>query len=196
VAKLPVLVSAPREDPAIPPKGEAVQNVGRHAAHPNPGHGDRRCWAGGGELIAVARCFTLAARQQPAGRIHEQSIFPPRRDGRGLPAAALPRASAQVCRPRLGAAGWAHARNPHASWKGKLQQRRDHRRLGRKLRRLQPAVAVAQPLARLSDVDKVTEGELQAHARQNLNWEVQQGDAVGEEPAIGAVYFGHRGSFT
>jgi hypothetical protein len=40
--------------------------------------------------ITVAQCSTLAARQQPSSRIHEERLLIAGSDGRRLPAAALP----------------------------------------------------------------------------------------------------------
>jgi hypothetical protein len=55
-----------------------------------------------------------------------------------------------------------------------LEKCRDDRRLARQLHRLQPAVAMAEALARLGDANEVTEIELLAHARQQLEGKVQQ----------------------
>jgi hypothetical protein len=55
-------------------------------------------------------------------------------------------------------------------------QRRDHRRLGRQLRRVQPAIAVAEALASVGDADEVPQTELLAHGREQFELEVQQGD--------------------
>jgi hypothetical protein len=55
----------------------------------------------------------------------------------------------------------------------------DHRRLGRQLSRLQPAVAMAEALARAGDANEGTNTEMLAHARQHLQWEVHQGGRHG-----------------
>jgi uncharacterized protein YllA (UPF0747 family) len=55
-----------------------------------------------------------------------------------------------------------------------IAQRRDHLRLGRQLRRLQRAVAMAEALARLGYAAEVANIKLLAHARQQLVCKVQQ----------------------
>jgi hypothetical protein len=102
----------------------------------------------------MAHRDTVAARQQPAGRIQEETVLVVRRDGRRLPAAALPLAPGQVRHPRLGAAGGARARDQLAARVRKLKQGRDHRRLGRQLHRLWTAVAMAEAPARLGEADE------------------------------------------
>jgi DNA-binding transcriptional LysR family regulator len=57
-----------------------------------------------------------------------------------------------------------------------LAQRRDHRRLGRQLRRIHLAVAMAQAPACLGNPDEVTQVQLLAYNHQHLKWQVQQGD--------------------
>jgi hypothetical protein len=96
-----------------------------------------------------------------------------RRDGRCLLAAALPRATSQVRNPRLGAADRARAWDQPFP-KRNLVQSRDHRRRSRQLRRLQPAIAMAEALARLCDAHKFVKLKMLAHARQHLEREVQQ----------------------
>jgi hypothetical protein len=49
--------------------------------------------------ITMAHCGSLAARQQPAGRIHKQTVAVSCRNGRRFPAAALPRAAGQIRDP-------------------------------------------------------------------------------------------------
>jgi hypothetical protein len=119
---------------------------GRDAPHPNPGQGGHRSRVVAAPRITVAH--VPAARQQPPGRIHEVALTRANRKGRRLPAAALPRNPGKVRHPRLGAAGGERARDQLAARKRVLAQRRDHRRLGRRLCRLQPAIAVAEALAR------------------------------------------------
>lgn len=43
---------------------------------------------------------------------------------------------------------------------------------------LQPAIAIAEVLARLCDADEVVEIELLTHVSQHLEWKVQQGGLV------------------
>jgi hypothetical protein len=59
-----------------------------------------------------------------------------------------------------------------------LTQRRDHRRLGGQFNTLQPAVAMAEALAGRGDADEVTDIEMLAYVRQELQWKVQQGGLV------------------
>jgi hypothetical protein len=56
------------------------------------------------------------------------------------------------------------------------------------LRRLQPAVAMAEARACRRDADEVTEIELMAHTRQHLEWQVQQGGRARQGQSHGAIY--------
>jgi hypothetical protein len=56
-----------------------------------------------------------------------------------------------------------------------LAQRSDYRRLGGKLRRFLPALAMTEAIASLGDADQVMEIKLLAHACQRLERQVQQG---------------------
>jgi hypothetical protein len=98
-----MVVTAPRVDPAMPAEGEALNPSNRQAPHTNSSHGghrDQECVPG--VPIAVARCGTPAARKQASFcRIHQETVFRPHRNGRRLPAAALPHAPGQVRHPRL-----------------------------------------------------------------------------------------------
>jgi hypothetical protein len=102
----------------------------------------------------IARCF---GAQYPAGGIHKKTTPFARSHGRRLPAAALPRAPSQIRHPRLGAADGPRARDQGTAENGVLAQRRDHRRLGRQLGSLQPAVAVAEARADGGDADEIPE---------------------------------------
>jgi pSer/pThr/pTyr-binding forkhead associated (FHA) protein len=121
--------------------------------------------------ITVASQNTLAACQQPSGRIHKQGMKVTGRNS----TAVLPCATNQARNPRLGAADGARARGQLAAGEGVLEQRRDNRRLGRQLHRLQPTVAMAEMLACRGDADEVMNVELLAHARQHLEREFLQG---------------------
>jgi hypothetical protein len=68
---------------------------------------------------------------------------------------------------------WAACSRSPAAWQGVLTQRHDHGRLGRQHRGLQPAIAMAEALARLGDAEEVTEIELQAHRCQHLERKVE-----------------------
>lgn len=57
----------------------------------------------------------------------------------------------------------------------------------RQLHRLQPAFAMAEQLARLGDGDKVAKIKLYTHARQYIEWKVQQGGLVPHGPNLCAL---------
>jgi hypothetical protein len=56
----------------------------------------------------------------------------------------------------------------------KRAQRGDHRRLRRKFHGLRPVIAMAEARACPGDADEAAEIELQAHARQHLEREVEE----------------------
>jgi hypothetical protein len=155
-----------------------VETSGRHAPNPNPGHGGHRQWIG---VIfvrsTVAYCITLAARKQPAGHIYKQAVRSARRNGRHLPAAALPRATGQISDPRLGTTQPAASAAAHRADGARvgdqlairecmLQQRHDHRRLCRQLGRLLPAVATTENLACLGNADQSKQVKVLTHSCQ------------------------------
>jgi hypothetical protein len=77
VTKLTSPVAAAREDPAVPPEGEAVKQSSSQAPHPNLGESGHGCWSGEDYILVldcgftVAHCGTFAARQKLTGRIQK-----------------------------------------------------------------------------------------------------------------------------
>jgi hypothetical protein len=73
-----------------------------------------------------------------------------------------------------------------------LAQRRDDRRLGRKPQRLRLSIATTKTPARLGDADEVTTIEVLTHARQHLEWEVQEGRLSGRDSSHDSAAGGWR----
>jgi hypothetical protein len=55
---------------------------------------------------------------------------------------------------------------------------------------------MAEAFARRRNTDEVAKAELLAHARQHLEWQVQQAAALGEDNAIVPIFRCLRSSFT
>jgi hypothetical protein len=104
----------------------------------------------------MVHCGTRTARLQMPGRIYKQAVTTVRRNGRRVPAAALPSATGQVGDPRLGRAGGARAGDHFATRERMLNQRRNHRRLCRQLNHVHPAVVMTEDLACLGNANQAT----------------------------------------
>jgi hypothetical protein len=121
--------------------------------------------------VQFSGTLALAARQHPPGRNHKQTAFIARREGRRLPAAALPGAPEEVRHPRLRAAIGPRAWDQLANRAGVRAQRLDHGRLGGELGRVQPAVAEAR--ADGGDAHEVTQIELETHNSEQFERQVK-----------------------